>query len=195
MSCRDFFIGLPSDGQEIKKRAELIESAFPDGICQAESVSASSSGTVKGEEFVHRFVFSPVHVNPDGSLKTAFFSDCNTFGLSCQRSAVEIATPEIHALGSKMIDDFNAGRPTEKPERSYLGVVSANCDNVRMLRLADGSMPSQPKSGMMAIYDTGLPENPEHVDVFQIHHGLKDYEIKQARRDLALVFTRTPVYA
>lgn len=196
MSCREFFAGLPSDGEENKKRADLIDSAYPAGFCQSESVSDCSPGIVRGEEYLHRFVFSPVHVNPDGSLKTSFFSDCSTFGLSCQRSGSVIPDAETHLLGDTMIQNFNAGRQPEKPERSYLGVVTANCDDVRMLRSTDPSVPPYEKP-MMAIYDTALPDNAKHVDVFQLQQelGLAKSQVKQVRRDLALVFTRIPVAA
>lgn len=194
MSCRDFFAGLPSGGEESKKRADLIDCAFPEGVCQTESVSDCSPGIVRGEEFLHRFVFSPVHIDTDGSLKTAFFSDCNTFGMSCQRSKSIVPEAKTHALGSAQIEKFNASRAPERPERSYLGVVSANCEAVRMLRSADATVVPYEKP-MMAIYDTALTENPEHVDIFQLQQGLEKFKIKQARRDLALVFTRTPVSA
>ncbi|MNF99697.1 hypothetical protein D3C85_1140700 [compost metagenome] len=95
-----------------------------------------------------------------------------------------------------MIQNFNAVRQPEKPERSYLGVVTANCNDVRMLRSVDLTVQSYDKP-MMAIYDTGLPDNAQHVDVFQLQRdqGLAKSEVKQVRRDLALVFTRTPVAA
>lgn len=192
MTCRDFFAGLPTEGQESKDRAELIDETFPAGFCQRESVSEFSPGTVAGDEFLHRFVFSPVHIDSNGVLKTAFFSDCATFGLSCQRSGVAEPDAETHQIGTAMIEEFNARRQPEKPERSYLGVVSAKCDDVRMMRSSDPAAPAYDRP-MMAVYDTGLPDNPRHVDVFQfLPEGVQKSQLKQIRRDLALVFTRTP---
>lgn len=195
MSCRDFFCGLPEDGPESKKRSELIDGAFPGGFCQMESVSEHSPSVVAGDEFLHRFVFSPIHIDANGVLKAAFFADCATFGLSCQRSEVEAPDAETHQIGSAMIEAFNANRQPEKPERSYLGVVTAKCDDVRMLRSSDANALKY-DNPVMAVYDTGLADNTRHTDVFQfVPDGFQKSQLKQIRRDLALVFTRSPRYA
>lgn len=192
MSCRDFFGGLPEDGPESKNRSELIDDAFPGGVCQMESVSEHSPGVVAGDEFLHRFVFSPIHIDANGVLKTAFFADCATFGLSCQRSEVEAPDAETHQIGTSMIETFNAARLPEKPERSYLGVVTAKCDDIRMLRSNDADAPTYDQP-MMAVYDTSLADNIRHADVFQfLPNGFQKSQLKQIRRDLALVFSRSP---
>ncbi|UDU81222.1 hypothetical protein [Pseudomonas sp. HN2-3] len=195
MSCRNFFDGLPEDGPESKKRSEMIDEAYPGGFCQVESVSGHSPGVVAGNEFLHRFVFSPIHIDEKGELTAAFFADCATFGLSCQRSDVDVPDAETNEIGAAMIESFNANRAPEKPERSYLGVVTAKCDDVRMLRTIETGVTPYDQA-VMAVYDTSLADNTRHADVFQfVPAGVERSKLKQIRRDLALVFTRSPRYA
>lgn len=93
-----------------------------------------------------------------------------------------------------MIEEFNAANVPEKPERSYLGVVTAKSHNVRCL-IPEGAEESPHEKEMMAVYDTALPGNVHHADVFQITQGrnLTKSQAKQVRRDLALVFTKVPL--
>jgi hypothetical protein len=194
MECRVFFDSLPIERPGVKERAKLIDEKFADGYCEAQSVSSESSGIVRDDEYVHRYVFSPVHMDGD-KIKTAFFSDSQHGGLSCQRSTEQVASAQIHERGYMMVRAHNEASNDPDESRSYLGVVSAKCGDVRKLRpraevASQGRSWDQP---MMAVYDTAKAGDEEHIDVFQLAVGRKKSDIKQARRDLALVFTDSPV--
>ncbi|WP_155952208.1 hypothetical protein [Pseudomonas sp. CHM02] len=171
----------------------MIDEKYANGFCESQSVSQASSGVVRDEEFVHRYVFSPVHMDGD-KVKTAFFSDCQHGGLSCQRSDEHVADAQIHDRGHMMVALYNEARNDSDDPRTYLGVVTAKCCDIRMLKprpeVADQmAVWDQP---MMAIYDTAKIEDERHIDIFQLAVGRKKSELKQARRDLALVFTDAP---
>ncbi|WP_122232736.1 hypothetical protein [Pseudomonas syringae] len=193
MECRVFFDALPVDRPDVKNRAALIDGKFADGHCEAQSVSSSSPGVVRDDEFMHRFVFSPVHMDGD-RVKTAFFSDCQYGGLSCQRSTEQVANYRIHERGQMMVTMYNEASNDPGDSRSYLGVVSANCGDVRHLRPRAGVADQAGvwDQAMMAVYDTAKAGDEEHIDVFQLAVGRRKSDLKQARRDLALVFTDTP---
>lgn len=193
MECRVFFDSLPSERPENRDRARLIDEKFPEARCEAESVSRSSPGVVQDAEFAHRFVFSPVHMDGE-KIKTAFFSDCQHAGLSCQRSEIEGVDRGTHDLGLAIVAAWNEESGDPDNQRSYLGVVTAKCGDIRLLK----PHPSSPEHGtvwdqpMMGIYDTGKLGDERHIDVFQLAVGRRKSDLKQARRDLALVFTTTP---
>lgn len=194
MVCRTFFEALPVDRDNIKQRANLIDQQFPNGVCQLESVSDCSHGIVSDEEYAHRFVFSPIHMDGD-VIKTAFFSDCQHVGLSCQRSADGTIDPSVHARGKQIVEAHNRNNSDSANDRSYLGVVTAKCGDVRALKPRPDAGPNSAifDQPMMAIYDTAKLGDEAHIDIFQLSVDRKKALIKQARRDLALIFTRTPI--
>lgn len=193
MECKVFFDSLPSERPEVRERARLIDEQFPGARCEAESVSSSSPGVVQDAEFAHRFVFSPVHMDGE-KIKTAFFSDCQSVGLSCQRSEIEDVDRETHDRGLAIVAAWNKESGDPDTQRSYLGVVSANCGNIRLLKPHPSSSEHATAwdQAMMGIYDTGRLGDERHIDVFQLAVGRRKSDLKQARRDLALVFTTTP---
>jgi hypothetical protein len=194
MECRVFFEGLPTERPDLKLRAKLIDDQFPEGACETQSVSTTSNGIVEGQEYAHRFVFSPVHLDGE-MIKAAFFSDCQYAGLSCQRSSSDSIDPSIHERGQRMVNEYNENRSEQDDERTYLGVVTARCSDIRNLVPLKNEASEQPQSAwdrpMMAVYGTGKTGDELHIDVFQLFSGRKKADLKQARRDLALVFTRT----
>lgn len=183
MSCRALFEGLPSGRGEVAKRAKLIDDSYPDAYCECETVSKFSPGVVMSGEFLHRFVFSPLHIN-DGEVLPTLFSDAKDKGLSCEWSENELIAPDSHGRGRKQAASYNLTKPDEKPERTYMGAVTASCLRLRELAMND--------KRLLAVYDTSLEENVTHADVFEIA-GRSNAEKKQARKDIADAFSRMPV--
>lgn len=196
MSCRAFFQTLPVEQESLKGRCKLIDDAYPDGVCQLESVSAESPGTVNDEEFAHRYVFSPIHIE-NGVIKTAFFSDCQYGGLSCQRSPDEHPDQEVHDSGQAQVDGWNEANKDPGKARSYLGAVTAKVSSIRTLEAREDAVQLSGDHAlpMMAVYDTAKVGDERHIDVFQIAGPARRADLKQARRDLALVFSRKPASA
>lgn len=157
MSCREFFESLPT-GPDSHKRAGLISDRHPDGCCEQESVSTYSTGRVEDTEHIFRLIFSPIHIEEDGRVKAAAFSDVEDKGLSCDRSPTSQPDATIHARGLEQVATHNQNN-LAKP-RQYLGVVNALCKDIRALQYDDGDK-------AFAIYDTAKATNPLHVDVFQ----------------------------
>lgn len=195
MPCREFFESLPTSGADLKNRADRIDEEYPNGQCELESVSSVSPGIVDNSEFVHRFVISPHHVDKDsGKILSTFFNDCSSIGMSCQRSDSSKATQDIHDRGTAIVDGWNKANPESSKPRAYLGVVSAECGNVRgMVPRADA--PEQPQAydkPAMAIYDTAEDGDLQHVDVCWVKADRERSTMKLARLELALVFTAVP---
>ncbi|AZD52191.1 hypothetical protein C4K19_0373 [Pseudomonas chlororaphis subsp. aurantiaca] len=182
MSCKAFFETLSNEREAVSMRATVIDTAFPDAYCETESVSRYSSGLVQSTEYLHRYVFSPIHMNGE-KVKAALFSDCKDKGLSCERSPTSEVPADIHARGKALVDGWNAANPDSDSPRSYVGVVSAQCERIRELVAQN--------QRMMAVYDTALADNPLHVDVFQIVNR-KRSDVKQARKDIADLFSQIP---
>jgi hypothetical protein len=183
MSCRVLFEGLPKTSPDLDKRAELIEAQYPGAACELESVSPHSPGIVDSREYLHRYIFSPIHMNGD-RIKSSVFSDCQDKGLSCERSGTIDVPPDTHRRGRQQVDAWNGKNPKSSEPRSYVGVVSANCGDIRSI-IDDGGR-------VAAVYDTALVDNVSHADVF--HRIYKQKSLgKQARRDIALKFTEIPV--
>lgn len=185
MSCKVFFSGLPK-GPQVSDRAELIDDNHPLAICESETVSDYSGGPVADEEYLHRYVFSPIHV-VDGEVVSALFDDVKDKGLSCERSESE-PTAELHERGERQASDFNDRKRPEQAEREYLGVITSTALDVR-------SVLNGARQRAYAVYDTALESNPQHVDVFEMPSslmGMGKSQRKMLRSDLADKFTKAP---
>lgn len=183
MTCQALFEGLPSGRGEVSARAKLIDDSFPEAFCECESVSRFSPGVVGGEEFLHRFVFSPLHMH-DGEVLPALFSDAKDKGLSCERGGSLKIEPETHERGRLQAQGFNQTKPEDRPERVYVGSVTASCGLIRSLLMNE--------KRLLSVYDTALEANVAHSDVFEIA-GRTNSEKKQARKDIADAFSKIPV--
>lgn len=182
MSCKVLFAGLPTNNG-VADRATLIDNAQPEAACEAESVSEFSQGPVANEEYLHRYVFSPVHLY-DGQVLPTLFNDAKDKGLSCERGLSATPHPDLHARGVSQVEAFNGRRQISQPERSYVGAVTAQVERVRKI--------AEEGKRLFAVYDTALSENPAHVDVFEIAARTRAQK-KLARLALAQAFTDVPV--
>lgn len=183
MSCQALFDGLPSGRGEVSARAKLIDDSFPEAVCEFESVSRFSPGVVVNQEFLHRFVFSPLHMH-DGEVLPALFNDAKDKGLSCERGSAFDTGPETHERGRQQAERYNQEKPADRPDRAYVGSVTASCGLIRSLMMEGRRL--------LAVYDTALETNVAHSDVFEIA-GRSNSEKKQARKDIADAFSKVPV--
>lgn len=183
MSCRTLFEGLPTGRGEVSERAKLIDSAFPEAFCECQSVSKHSPGVVGAGEYLHRFVFSPLHLH-EGQVLPALFSDVKDKGLSCERGLLLDIKAETHERGRKQAELYNETKPDGKPDRVYVGSVTANCGILRALAMNE--------ERLLAVYDTAMEDNVAHSDVFEIA-GRTNSQRKQARKDIADAFSKVPV--
>ena len=158
MACRKLFQAVRR-GDDVSRRAELIDAAHPGACCESESVSSHSPGVVADGEFAIRYIFSPIHLEPDGTVHAAAFSDVKDKGLSCERSASQEADETLHARGEAQATAYNAQYP-EKAQRTYVGTVQVLTSEVRALLYGSAAR-------AFGVYDTALPTNAEHIDVFQ----------------------------
>jgi hypothetical protein len=185
MSCRVFFEALPT-GDDVGQRAVMIDANHPEGVCQAESVSEYSGVPVSDDEHLFRYIFSPIHLEDDGSVKAAAFSDVSNKGLSCDRGATAIPSDVIHGRGVAQARAFNVHEDNrDKEARAYLGVVWACCRETRSLTYDDGTH-------AFAVYDTAKSDNSDHTDVFQIFGNTRPSQQKRLRKELRDKFTRYP---
>lgn len=184
MGLQEFFNSLPAEGEASKQRVKLIDDHFPE--CQGEehSVSAHSRGVVTGAEFIFRYIFSPIHIEEDGSVKSAAFSDVEDKGFSCDRSISESPHHDIHERGIAQVEKHNRKNP-DSPHRSYLGTIHSLCDSIRSIKYESG-----PRA--FAVYDTAKADNCDHVDVCQTLSESKAVR-KLARKRLRDAFTKVPI--
>lgn len=181
MSCKVLFASLPTN-ENVAERATLIDAAKPDGECESESVSDFSPGPVSGAEFLHRYVFSPIHLH-EGSVLPTLFNDAKDKGLSCERGPSESTPTDTHDRGKAQVHSFNERRQPSKPERAYVGTVTAPVSGVREIVMEE--------QRVYGVYDTALADNPAHVDVFEIANRTRAQK-KLARLALAELFTKVP---
>jgi len=153
--------------------------------CESFSVSTFSPGIVSDAEFIFRRIFSPLHVDEKGTVMASAFSDVDSFGLSCDRNASEIAHQDLHDRAIAQIEEYNRANP-DKPRRDYIGAIHAKCEAIRKLYYEEGF------ARAFGVYDTGLAENICHVDVFQSHHDSKAKK-KLLRKKLRDCFSEKPL--
>jgi hypothetical protein len=120
----------------------------------------------------------------EGEVLPALFSDAKDKGLSCERAASLDVEPNSHERGQQQAKRYNQTKPEGKPDRAYVGAVTANCGSLRALMMNE--------KRLLAIYDTALESNVTHCDVFEIA-GRSNSEKKQARKDIADAFSKVPV--
>lgn len=179
MSCRDFFESLPT-GDAVNLRAGLIDQSHPRACCEVESVSKYSPGLVREDEYIVRLILTPHHFQ-EGKVVPAAFSDVDDKGLSCQRQADLVVTADTHAFGPLLADAQNESRPdgARAESRKYVGALSAKVADIRSLIYEN-------RSRVFGIYDTALPDNTAHIDVFQCGSG--PAEKKRLRKKMRDIF-------
>ncbi|HIP25380.1 MAG TPA: hypothetical protein EYG81_02785 [Archaeoglobus profundus] len=117
------------------------------------SLSEYSPGIVKSSEYIARMIFSPLHIEENGTIKPSAFSDVKDKGLSVHRLNY-IRCKELESLGKTMASNANtAGRS----ERDYIGYVRAHTTEIRQLTVDN--------KRLFCVYDTAKETKRSHADV------------------------------
>jgi hypothetical protein len=144
--CRD----VNRDTQDDPQRADKLSSVPPTCGCEQYRTSQYSPGVITDNEKLTRFVFAPVHVSKNGGVKPSLFNQVHTSGCSVQRDSIA-DNSEITSFVSTFL---GAGE-----DRVWMGVVSAECHNIRSIRIDDRS------ERAVCVFDTSGKNNPAHGEV------------------------------
>ena len=155
------------------ERVAEINSAAPDCTCELTQMSSYSSGPVSASESLARFIFSPVHVRPNGSLKPSVFSHVASKGCSIQRDSIASSTE---------IGTFIVAFLSSNESLGWLGLLIGRCEYVREIRVGDSIHPA------VCVYDTGNSDNPSHGEMGQTHYVVNEADGPELRRRLFVAF-------
>lgn len=153
-------------------------------ICETKSQSVYSPGLVGDDESIARLIFSPIHIDGQGKVLPAAFSDVDVpgRGLSVNRYAHCTSEELLNLARAKEAMDRDKG----KPDREYKGFVVAGVRPVRDIT----------NEGLQAfcVKDTSLKDNISHADVDQdcSCHDLSKSERRRLRRQLQKEFSSHP---
>lgn len=157
--CERVFSSVP-DGDA---RIATINTLSPGCACESSTTSKYSPHPVEDEEVLARFVFDPLHVRRNGSLKSSLFSHVSHKGCSIQRDT--IAAPQ--ELGA-FVTLFLENQLTKKPDTKWHAVVTAPCKKIRAL-MQDASI-----SRSVCVFDTAERVNPAHAELFQTQYVINE---------------------
>lgn len=137
-------------------------------------MSKHSPGTVVGSEQLARFVFSPMHVRKrSGDIMPSIFSHTRSRGCSIQRDSVA-GTDEIVAFVKSFLK--------KKNDRTWIGVLSCPCQNVRDIKVAESD------ERAFCVYDTAELGNPAHAEVCQTQYVIEEADGPELRKKLFEAF-------
>lgn len=115
-------------------------------------MSKFSSAPIDKNEYLSRFVFSPIHLNRKGEIKPSLFSHVSTIGCSIQRETIA-SNDEIGNFISKFLrNDI---------KYSWNGVLMAKSDDLRKVLVESTS------ARALCLYDTAEKDNPSHGEIHQ----------------------------
>ena len=125
------------------------------------SVSDFSPGVVDDLEIIARQIFTPIHVDENGEIKTAAFDDALNKGMSVNRLKYA-SENNIHQSG-----ELKAERDRQiRPDRQYIGFIKTEVSTIRSVHECD--------KRVCAVFDTALKDTPHHSDVCIILFGEND---------------------
>ncbi|MCB4781690.1 MAG: hypothetical protein LGB70_02410 [Sulfurovum sp.] len=117
------------------------------------SLSDYSPNVVRSSEDIARMVFSPLHIDEDGTIKASAFDDVRDKGLSVHRLKYT-KSGTLKIIGDAMASNaVGAGRS----HRDYIGYVKALTEDIR--KLMEG------EQRLFCVYDTAKEEEKSHADV------------------------------
>lgn len=135
-----------------KQRVTEINKAAPDCNCEKYRMSQYSSGVVDSNETLARFVFSPMHLDKKGKIKSSIFSHVSNAGCSIQRDTIATSEELINFAKNFLDGDVN---------RSWEGVLLAKCSDVKEIKSGNAN------NRAVCIYDTASENNPSHGEMAQ----------------------------
>ena len=170
-SCRAIFGDPTLQGRSLQ---DVVYAHYPDGECEAASVSADSSGPVEDGELLTRLIVHPIHYDSDRDMLSPMaFQDATTIDLSVFREAqatdteIQLSIDEIRALGQTRI-------PPQ--DRLVNLIMQATAGELRASKFAsDGTW-------MCRVYDTAVPAKPAHASVFTPPAARKGSAQRQVRK-------------
>lgn len=159
-------------------RVRDINSCAPECACEKHRMSKHSPGVVVGNERLSRFIFSPMHIKR-GKVVSSLFSHAANKGCSVQR--------ESRATNSE-IEEFVSGFMNRIEDAVWLGVVQANCEEIRGLRIDND------ESQTVCVYDTAEKDNSSHAEMCASHTFTDEDDI-ELRAKLMEVFGAKRVHS
>ena len=187
MACEDIgrFNGPRSDF------AEFVVGEDPTGACQRVRIGHTSPGPVDDGEILSRFVFAPAHLKVTGEVDETLVLDAFKIGASITRVQSEWADAllQIHEYGEVQAASLREGTVDREaqPDRIYIGVVRFRAVEARSLAI-DGVQER------IRVYDTSLPNNPNHGDVVANGAGLSKVLRKELRVRLFMAMQKAGLF-
>lgn len=170
-ACRTTFAAIEAEDPDAS-RALRLDRQQPNCCCQVHSVSQYSSGCVGDEEILVRILISPQHMHKKRrEPAAAAISAAELSGLSVFRDA-QATDEQIRKVAEGLIAGAKAAN---NPKVGVFGVLKFLCHKPRRLIIVGET------EECYGVYDTALPDNPSHSEIFQRIDGIAD-ELRLARR-------------
>lgn len=138
-------------------------------------MSVYSPGPISDSEQLSRYVFSPMHVDKKGNIKSSVFSHVSHRGCSVQRESI--------AEDQEMIA-FVESFLSKRDDYKWLGVLVANVADLRSLKVGETGNRS------VCAYDTAEKTNPAHAELFQSQYVVEEADEPELRTKLFQAFGR-----
>jgi hypothetical protein len=123
------------------------------------SASVYSPAVVADEEELCRYLLNPVHVDDSGQLKPTAVGDSERLGMSTNR--LRYTTLErIRTAATERAAGWNAAFPDAAQPRRLVAFVKITAGEARSIFTEGGTR-------AFCVFDTAMPEDPSHADVFQ----------------------------
>ena len=143
--CQDFF----SRREDFKKDFwSDLDSDFPDCQCEAFRVSEFSPGIIENQETLLAVITSEGFVSDAGKVEPTFFETRMATGFSTDRK--QFTTQVEYDERAAQLKEINA-------ERENYGSIEISVEGIRSVTYSD--------KRAVAVYDTGLKENPSHAEI------------------------------
>lgn len=167
--CERLFSDLPTDNSRIAS----LNSRSPDCTCERATVSKYSRRPVGDGEILARFVFDPIHISKNGTVKPSLFSHVNHIGCSVQRDTV--ATQDELVV---FVRSFMEKQLAKNADTKWHSVVTAPCEKIR------GLMHGSATNRSVCVFDTAERANPAHAELFQTQYVVDQADQLELRREL-----------
>jgi len=164
----------------LNKCEELSKNYDISLILETISLSEYSPQVVQPVEELARLIFSPLHIEEDGSIKASAFHDVKDKGLSINRLNY-IDAKTIHRRGNLMVIN------NERSPRTYVGYIKVVAQDIHKLE--------ENNQRLFCVYDTATDEDNSHADICAILLESKNSNLgkkaanKQRRKRLQKLFS------
>lgn len=157
-------------------RVKTFSKASPDCACEKHRTSPFSPGVIDDNEFVTRFVFSPVHLNKaKNKIKSSVFSHVHHKGCSIQRESI-VSDNEL----TNFVENFKK----MNPQLTWYGILTARCAELRGIQITGQSKRA------ICLYDMAEHDNPAHGEMHQTEYVIEDADQVELRAKLFEIFNQ-----